>query len=408
MLRSRAYGWYVLWLFASLNFVSYANRNVVLSMYGDLRDAFDFTGAELGLLTTFYMVSHALVAIPAGWAADRFDRRRVIAVGAVVWSFGALACALATSQGSMFLGRALAGLGTGALVPVANALLCDVFPREAKARTVSIFNVGLFLGGAAGFGIGLLGHPLAIFVVALPGFGLAYLVAVVRVPPNAGRVAPGTERMTWRAFVADCLSLSSVRTLWYVLGGSALVTFAAGGYLAWFVEFIERYKDLSRSTATAFFGASALTGGLLGVLAGGAVGDWLYARRSYGRLIAISIGLVAAVPFALIALYMDSGPAFFIASWLLMFFMTWYHGPMAAVVDDVVPAERAATAQAIMICLMHLLGTASSAWVVGVTADELGLRNALLVPTGALVASALVFASGWRAIGPDTAAARPS
>ena len=39
---------------------------------------------------------------------------------------------------------------------------------------------------------------------------------------------------------------------------------------------------------------------------------------------------------------------------------------MAAVVDDVVPAERAATAQAIMICLMHLLGTASSAWVVGV------------------------------------------
>ena len=81
LLRSRRYGWYVLTLFASLNFFNYANRNIVLPMYEDLRSAFEFSNAELGLLTSAFMACHAVVAIPAGWAADHYDRRKVIALG---------------------------------------------------------------------------------------------------------------------------------------------------------------------------------------------------------------------------------------------------------------------------------------------------------------------------------------
>jgi predicted MFS family arabinose efflux permease len=404
-LRSRQYGIYVLALFASLNFVNYANRNVVLPIYDDLRAAFAFSNAELGLLTSVFMALHALAAIPAGWAADRFDRRRVITLGVMVWTIGTLGCAAANGVGSMLGSRAVAGLGTGVLVPVANALLCDVFPAEDKARTVSIFNVGLFLGGAAGFALGaLFGFPLAILIVAGPGLLLGPAVARVDVPPRRGAVEVSAQRMTWRAFGRDALSILRIRTLRWMLLGATAICFAAGGYLAWFVDFVATTKDVSVETATLVFGGSALTAGLAGVVTGGVVGDRLIRRVAYGRLAAISIGLFCALPFALLCLLVDALPVFFAAAWLLMFFIPWYHGPMAAVVDDLVPDDRAATAQAGLICLMHLLGTAPSAYVVGLLADEVGLRGALLAPTIAVLLAALAFMGGWSSVAADRAA----
>ncbi len=401
-LRSRRYGWYVLSLFAALNFFNYANRNIVLPMYDDLRSAFSFSNAELGLMTTAFMTLHALAALPAGWAADRFDRRKVIAIGAVVWSIGAMGVAAAIDANTMMLGRAIAGLGTGALVPVGNALLCDVFPDEDKARTVSIFNVGLFLGGAAGFAVGaVLGFPLGVIVVALPPVVLAGFVARVDVPARRVGVEASADRMTWHGFAVEAVSIARIPTLKWLLLGATLISFAAGGYLAWFVDFVSQTKGFTVGGATAFFGTCALTGGLAGVIAGGVVGDRLNRRVAFGRMATVSIGLSAAVPFALAALYIDRGAVFYASSWLLMFFITWYHGPMAAVVDDMVPDDRAATAQAGLICLMHLFGTAPSAYVVGLLADEVGLRAALLAPTAAVGLAALAFAGGFRHVARD-------
>ena len=148
-LRSRTYGWYVVALLAGVNFLHYGNRNVIFPVYDDLRASFGFTNAELGLLGSAFMLTHALVTVPIGWAADRLDRRQVMAAGVVLWSLAGLASAGADSVGAVLASRALVGVGTAACVPVANALLCDVFPPGEKARTVSIFNLGLF---------GLLGH----------------------------------------------------------------------------------------------------------------------------------------------------------------------------------------------------------------------------------------------------------
>src|SRR5690606_11833200 len=126
--------------------------------------------------------------------------------------------------------RALCGVGTAACVPVANALLCDVFPAAEKARTVSIFNVGLFLGGAAGFGLGAwLGFPLGFIAMALPGFLLVPLIFRLDVPPRREITAP---RISWRAFGRDGLAILAVPTLRWTVLGAVLMAFAAGGYLA--------------------------------------------------------------------------------------------------------------------------------------------------------------------------------
>lgn len=403
MLRTRTYGWYVLGLLACINFLNYGNRNVVFPMYDDLRASYGFSNSELGLLGTVFMLSHALVTVPVGWLADRVDRRRVIAIGVLVWSAAALASAAAQGLGTMLLSRALCGIGTAACVPVANALLCDVFPAEEKARTVSIFNVGLFIGGAAGFGFGAwFGFPMGFIVMALPGLLLVPLIWRLDVPARRDTELP---KISWRAFGRDAVSILEVRTLRWTVLGAVLMAFAAGGYLAWFADFITAYKGLSIEVATLVFGGSALTGGLAGVITGGIVGDFLYRRYPWGRLAAMSLGFLFAVPCALGAIFVDGGPLFYASSWLLMFFITWYHGPMAAVVDDLVTDERANTGQASFIFLMHFVGTAPSSYVVGAMADGVGLRLAMLAPTVAVLLAAPAMMGGWRTVADDCAAA---
>jgi MFS family permease len=176
------------------------------------------------------------------------------------------------------------------------------------------------------------------------------------------------------------------------------MAFAAGGLLAWFADFVAATKGMSIEQATLAFGVIALTAGLAGVVTGGVIGDRWQRRAVYGRMGTIGAGFVAAVPFGAVAIFVDSGPVFVAATWLTLFFLTWYHGPLAAVVDDLVAAERAATAQAVFIFTMHLLGTTSSSYVVGVLADRVGLRHALLAPLAAVALAALAIGLGCRAL----------
>lgn len=396
-LRSRSYGWYILVLLALANFFHYGNRNILFPMYEDLRTRFGFSNSELGMLGSAFMITHALMSLPFGWAGDRFDRQRVIAWGLVLWSAAAVASAAATGLGSLLIARALVGVGTAACVPVANALLCQVFEEDEKARTISLFNLGLFLGGAAGFGVGAgLGYPYGVLVMAVPGLLLAVLIARLEVPPRPLR-DQGPSLTTFFRHAAELLRMPSVR---WVMMGAVIMAFAAGGYASWFFEFLVKGKGLAKGTAFIIFGFS-LIAGLMGVLAGGIVGDRLQRHRDYGRLAAICMGMGLTVPFALISLFAPVGPIFYVASWLTMFFITWYHGPIAAVVDDLARDDRATTAQALVIFVMHLVGTTPSSWIVGKLVDEVGLQKAMLVPTGGVLLAALVLTGGWRTVGGD-------
>jgi len=402
VLRSRRYGIYTLALFALVNFLNYGNRNILFAMYDDLRESFGFSNADLGLLGSVFMVSHAVGTPIVGWAGDRFDRRRIIALGVLIWSMAAAATAMASSFAGIAISRALVGFATAVCVPVTLSLLCDVFPKERKARTTAIFNLGLFLGGAAAFGLGdVVGYPMAIWLLVVPGLVLAGLVAQLDVPGRS--TGPSIGMATYLRHAGE---LMRVPTLRWVMVGTTFMAFSSGGWLSWFYDFLLT-KGMSQDTALALFGAG-LFGGLLGVLSGGSVGDWLQLRRSYGRLAAVSLGMTMTVPVALAATFLDPGIGLYVTTWLTLYFATWYHGPVAAVVDDLARNDRSATAQALVIFVMHLLGTAPSSWAVGIVADRYGLTVAMLLPTAAVAIAAVVFLGGFRTVAADRIAAHES
>jgi predicted MFS family arabinose efflux permease len=407
MSAPRVRGTQILVVLALANLVSYAARNALFAVYPDLRLHYDIDDAQIGLLQTVFMIPHAVATLPFGWAGDRYDRRRVIAVGLVLASVAGAAGTLAASYFGLALSRAVVGFGTAAIVPVANSILGQIFEGPKKASRMSIFNLGLFLGGVIGFAAGsALGFPLVVVALAIPGVVLGLLITTLPVP--APPAAPST--MPWwqylarfaRLFVSDARVLLRIRTLRWMIVSATAMAFAAGGYNAWLKEFLVREKGMSETQATALL-LLALCGGLSGILFGGRLADRLRLRTPAGRVWTIVLGIALTIPCAAIAIEVPRGIGLYAAGVATMFFISWYHAPMAATVDDLAPAGHAVAAQGLVIFTMHLVGTAPASWVVGEVSKHASLYEAMWLPTAALVIASLSMAVAARSFAADRA-----
>lgn len=403
---------YVLVVLALTNLVSYAARNALFAVYPTLKARYQIDDADIGLLQTVFMLPHAAATLGFGWAGDRFDRRRVIAAGVSLASVAGAAGTLGESYLGLAASRALVGLGTAAVVPVANSILGQLYDGPAKASRIAIFNLGLFLGGVLGFAAGSgLGFPLVVVALAIPGIVLSALVAVLPLPPPALPRAPtpgsAPLRAMARQFAADARVLLRIPTLRWVIASTTVMAFAAGGYNAWLKEFLvrEEGKGMSEQAATSLL-VLALFGGLSGILVGGRISDRLARRAAAGRLWTIVIGMAATAPCAAIAIAVQPGHTLEIAGVATLFFMSWYHAPMAATVDDLAPPGLTVSAQGLVIFTMHMIGTAPSSWIVGEISERSSLYAAMWVPTGALLVAAACMASATRTFARDRATAR--
>jgi predicted MFS family arabinose efflux permease len=384
---SRAYARYVLGLLVAINFFNYVDRMVIVTMYDDLRRHFHFDDTQLGAFWLAFFLVHALATFPLGWAADHFDRRRIIGCGVIAWSLATLGSAYAWGFVSMLFLRGAIGIGEAAYGPSSNAILCEIYPQN-KARSVAVFNGGMFAGACCGLAVGwILGFPRAFQVVAIPGLALGTLVLFLRVPPRRATVLGEPNRL--QNMLKDGLRALRIPTLRWMLPAGILISFAAGGYITWIVDFTLKYKHMTLAQATKVYAAITLTGGILGVLAGGLVADRLHRRSAAGRPLAVAIGFFASVPFALLILVFDTGAPYFLCSWLLIFFIPWYNGPMAAVIDDVVDDRDAATAQAAFVFFLHTFGTGPGGFVLGFASTHSSLRYAFIVPAIAIFLAGL-------------------
>ena len=135
------------------------------------------------------------------------------------------------------------------------------------------------------------------------------------------------------------------------------------------------------------------------MVTGSYLADWLYARWPWGRMATIGVGLILSCPFVTLSLYTTNHVLMLIYFFLGIFLMVWYTGPIIAVIHDVVPNDVKATAQALYILLIHLLGRSFSPAIVGKLADLHNLQTALLLPAVVNVAAGVIFLVGCRRVG---------
>jgi DHA2 family multidrug resistance protein len=99
---------------------------------------------------TSYIVSSAIALPISGWLADKVGRKRLLLISVMVFTIASMLCATANSLGEMVLFRALQGVGGAFIVPLAQATLFDINPREKHGQAMALFGGGVMIGPILG------------------------------------------------------------------------------------------------------------------------------------------------------------------------------------------------------------------------------------------------------------------
>jgi predicted MFS family arabinose efflux permease len=366
-----------------VNFVNFAARWVFIPLIPMLRRDLGVSDAQLGELQTWLLLVLAVGSIPFGFLADRLSRKAIIGCGIICWSLATFAGGLAGSFAFLLIARAFVGIGEAAYAPAAQSMISGAFPVERRASAQAIFASGMLLGGAAGQALGGIigphyGWQAALFVIAAVGLLPVIAVMTLQEPPRGPRseACPIQKLLTVPAFLA-------------MIAGGTCITFSSVSLLTWGVDFAVTYKDFSLRQASVSLAVIGLVCSLAGVLFGGFVADRLQRRFAYGRIIAISIAFLLAAPFLLLAIQTDEQKLVLGGLALAAFFMSWYHGPVTAVIHDMMPRRAHATSIGVYMFVTQLVG-GFGPQLVGRISDLHDLQFGLQIAVAVMVAGGLL------------------
>lgn len=368
---------------ALINFVNFADRQVLNPLVPLLRTHFNVTDTQLGSLQWVLLVVLALASIPSGYLADRFNEPKIIACGVLFWSLAAIASGMAPTFGFLFVARGLVGVGEAAYAPAAQSLISDSFRKENRALAQSIFASGMILGGVAGLALGGImgegqGWQRAFMIVGilgvLPGLSALKLKEPSRRPRS--EVVPVMQLLRVPAFVA-------------MIVAGICITFSSVSFVTWGIDYATNYKNFSVKEAALSLAIIALLSSVLGALSGGIVADRLQKRLPFGRILVIACAFLVAAPFLLVAIQSDEKWMVLAGFFVSMFFMSWYHGPTTAVLHDLTPQRAHATAVGLYMFATQLLGALGPLFI-GRISDVSDLQIGLQAATAVMVFGALL------------------
>jgi EmrB/QacA subfamily drug resistance transporter len=177
----------------------------------DIQQSLKATFSDLQWVVDAYALTLAALLLTAGSLADNFGRRKVYAVGLVVFTLASLACGLAPTTLFLELSRGVQGVGGAIMFAVSLALLADAFRGKERGLAFGIWGaitgiavaIGPLLGGALTSGLSW----RWIFFVNLPLGIIALVISLSRVAESK---APVARRPDWAGFATFSLALASL------------------------------------------------------------------------------------------------------------------------------------------------------------------------------------------------------
>ncbi len=177
-------------------------------------------------------------------------------------------------------------------------------------------------------------------------------------------------------------------------------TFAIGG-LGFFVAAYLRYRGLPDSQR-AYFGLITVVAGLGSTLLGGWIADRLRTRYAGSYFLVSGVGMLLAFPFFVASLYVPF-PAAWIFLFIAIFFAFLNTGPSNTALANVAPPSVRATAFALNIFVIHLLGDVAAFPTIGYIGGHANMRIAFLVVGFMMLVAGVFWLIGIRFLGADTA-----
>jgi len=219
--------------------------NVALPhMQGSLQASQD----QITWVLTSYIVAAAITLPLTGWFCGRWGRRRVFLVSVVGFTVASALCGIAGSLVEIVGARLLQGVFGAALVPLSQAVLLDINPREKVGQAMAIWGAGIMIGPILG---PLLGGWLTdqldwrwVFFINLP-VGIVAFWGIARYLPES---RPKSEKLDVFGFATLSLGI-----------GLLQLFLDRGEQLDWFDSWEIRLEAVGAVVALAFFAVHTWT-----------------------------------------------------------------------------------------------------------------------------------------------------
>ena len=382
-------------ILSGLNFFNYVDRYVLFAVIPLIQKEFPRSDAEYGFLTTAFFICYMVTAPFIGVLADRYPRKWLMVAGAMIWSVATLLTAVTHTFTALLMRHTIVGLGEATFVTIAPSFLADLFSEKQRGRVFGWFYLNIGLGAAAGYEVGGLfskvhGWRFPFYVAAIPGFILALMLLFIPEPERGAKdlLPESAERTSLHGLLRN-------GAFWTATLGMAMVTFSLGGLSAWMPTFLSRIRHVPLDRANFLFGAITAVTTVSGTLLGGWMGDRLLTRGKGAYYLVSAITLLLGVPAMFGAIYVGGSwmyPAIFLAE----FFLFLNTAPLNAAVVNSVGASIRATAIAVNLFTIHLLGDVSSPTIIGWISDRSTLQTGFLAAIAATLIAAVILFYGMK------------
>ncbi len=427
--RVPRYSYYALGILTLVNFLNYIDRQILPSvaplMAADLR----LSDTEIGAMEAALLLSFTVLAPLFGKLGDRYSRTRLMASAAVIWSVAtaltglmdhspilphAIFFRLPVVQFTLELSsiavmlcivRGVVGVGESSYSTITPSLIADYFPPKRRATALGVFQAAIPMGFALGYVIGVVlahffGWRLAFMIVGVPGLITAGFVWHLREPKRGAtdhqthitstgpenshhhNNYPGLPQATESWFLTSWRILSTRDWLLATAGYTAL-TFVLGAFATWANLMLVRDKGMSVQAAGITLGVVTLMAGAAGTFGGGWLADKLISRLGNAYFLVCAASSFLGIIPTFIALASTNRWVFIPAVFFAVLFLFINNAPFHAILINSVPPLVRATAVALNIVIIHIMGDVISRFGVGVLSDSIRSGRIAILATSA-------------------------
>jgi MFS family permease len=397
---------------------NYLDRLLLGLALPSIKQDMQVSDTALGLVTGFaFSLSYSLLGAPIAWAADRYNRRNIIAVGFAFWSTMTALTGMAANIWQLAVARFLMGAGESTGMAPSTSMISDVFGPQRRQLAMSIFGTAGVVSSLTFFPIvGAIGQTYGwrtmFFVAGIPGMLLALLFALsVREPVRGAKDATVGERPA-PGLKETLRFLAGSRTFIFLTLGATFIGATLFGDAAWAATFLNRVHDMDIREAAFVIGPIRGGGGAIGIVLIGILVDRTSRKNPRMRARIPAIACILTGPFEALFLLADPTWAWMTGFVVSGFFVLAYWGPVFTMGITVVRVPMRALATAIMLIVSTLAGQIIGPFLVGALNDALAsdygphaVRYSMLPGAFSAVIAGLCFWLAGNSLEADTARA---
>jgi len=385
---------YILTLLMIAYTLSFLDRQVLSILVEPIKNDLHVSDALMGLLTgPVFVIFYCFLGIPIAWLADRTSRPAIITVSLTLWSVFTALSGFVTTFVPLAFARLGVGFGEAGCNPASHSLISDLSTAEKRASGLAFYSMGVPIGTLLGLAMGGLiadayGWRAAFMVASAPGLVLALVIALTvrETRPSKPFGAETLRRSLVLPFVdlVDTVkALASKPTFWFVAIGCGFSAFVGYAQLFFTASFFLRCHAPEVAAIAAGFGLKSkgflgpalgvmtALGGLTGTLVGGQIADRAVGRDRRAFMSVPALAALASIPFVFVLFTLKSTWGALALDFVPNVVATIWYGAGYSTAQSVVAPHRRATAAALLLLILNLIGLGLGPTFLGACSDFL-------------------------------------